>query len=64
MKYVSKSQRKILRRGSKSVKNQLMQTNPCCDICGKKKKLQLHHIYCVRWGFPTTLDHCVLLCPE
>jgi hypothetical protein len=61
MKFVSKSQKKILRRGSKAVKQALMKQNPHCDICGSRKKLQLHHIFCIRFGFETKLEHCVLL---
>ena len=52
-----------LRSGSKEVKEILMEQNPHCDICGSDRKLQLHHIYLVRHGFPTKLEWCTLLCP-
>lgn len=60
--------RKInLRAGSKGVKVFLYEQNPRCDICGCKlpiKVIQLHHIYLIRHGFPTQVDHCTLLCPN
>lgn len=62
----SKARSRMLRSGSKEVKRQLVEMNPKCDICGKignSKSLQLHHVYCIRWGFPTKLERCVLLCP-
>ena len=52
-----------LRSGSKEVKRILLQQNPYCDICGSDRSLQLHHIYLIRHGFATQLEHCVLLCP-
>ena len=55
-----------LRGGSKEAKAKLLELNPHCDICGKKgtgKTLQLHHVFCIRWGFATRLERCVLLCP-
>ena len=55
--------RKNLRSGSKEVKRILLETNPHCDICGSDKSLQLHHIFLIRHGFPTKLEHCCLLCP-
>lgn len=58
---------KRLRAGSKEAKEQLLEQNPCCDICGTKgdvDTLQLHHIYCIRWGFATNVTRCVLLCPN
>ena len=54
--------RKNLRKGSSTVKKKLLELNPHCDICGGDKKLQLHHIYLIRHGFPTKLEHCCLLC--
>ena len=54
-----------LRSGSKAAKKILLQLNPHCDICGKEGNsttLHLHHVYCIRWGFTTKLEHCVLLC--
>lgn len=59
--------RKRLRAGSKEVKEQLIIENPHCDICGvagDKDSLQLHHIYLIRWGFPTDITRCSLLCPN
>ena len=55
--------KKSLRSGSKEVKRILLQQNPYCDICGSNRSLQLHHIYLIRHGFATRLEHCVLLCP-
>ena len=52
-----------LRSGSKGVKNLLLAQKPYCDICGSDRSLQLHHIYLIRHGFTTQLEHCVLLCP-
>ena len=55
----------MLRSGSKEVKRQLVEMNPKCDICGKignTKSLELHHVYLIRHGFSTKLEHCVLLC--
>ena len=63
----TKSKSRLLRAGSREVKNKLLAINPHCDICGVKgdsKTLQLHHTYCIRWGFPTKLEQCVLLCPN
>lgn len=62
----NKARSRQLRAGSKEVKRLLVEQNPKCDICGtigNNKSLQLHHVYCIRWGFPTELKHCVLLCP-
>lgn len=59
----SNKKRKNLRSGSKEVKRLLLQENPCCDICGSNRALQLHHIYLIRHGFATQLEHCCLLCP-
>ena len=58
----SKKKRKNLRSGSKEIKRKLLAANPYCDICGTDKSLQLHHIYLIRHGFKSELDHCVLLC--
>ena len=58
---------KRLRAGSKEAKLQLLEQNPCCDICGMegdKEFLTLHHIYMIRWEFPTDVRRCVLLCPN
>ena len=54
--------RQSLRAGSKNVKRRLIQTVGVCDICGNNKSLQLHHIYLIRHGFKTKLEHCCLLC--
>lgn len=54
--------RKNLRAGSKAVKRRLLELNPHCDICGSTKNLQLHHVYLIRHGFSTQIDHCCLLC--
>jgi 5-methylcytosine-specific restriction endonuclease McrA len=54
--------RKNLRSGSKEIKRILLAADPHCDICGSDKSLQLHHIYLIRHGFESELDHCVLLC--
>lgn len=54
--------RNKLRAGSRQVKAQLLEQNPYCDICGSPKSLQLHHIYLIRHGFVTKLEHCCLLC--
>ena len=51
-----------LRSGSKAVKQALMEQNPYCDICGGNNRLQLHHIFLVRHGFPTKIEWSVLLC--
>ena len=62
----NKKYRKNLRNGSKEVKAKLVELNPHCDICGKignSKSLQLHHIYLIRHGFRTKLEHCTLHCP-
>ena len=53
---------KQLRRGSREVKKWLMEDRPYCDICGSTQNLELHHIYLIRHGFPTALQHCTLLC--
>lgn len=58
------SPKKALRQGSKEVKRILLSINPCCDICGYKGELQLHHVYLIRHGFKTELEHCVLLCDK
>jgi 5-methylcytosine-specific restriction endonuclease McrA len=61
-----KAHNRNLRSGSKEVKARLIQINPRCDICGvigNSKSLQLHHIYLIRHGFPTQLEHCTLHCP-
>jgi 5-methylcytosine-specific restriction endonuclease McrA len=55
--------RNSLRSGSKGVKNLLLAEKPYCDICGSDRSLQLHHIYLIRHGFETKLEHCCLLCP-
>ena len=57
------SGRNSLRSGSKEVKRLLLQQAPYCDICGSTRALQLHHIYLIKHGFPTRLEHCCLLCP-
>ena len=54
----------VLRQGSKEVKQTLLRINPRCDICGYKGELQLHHVYLIRHGFKTQLEHCVLLCDK
>ena len=54
--------RQSLRAGSKNVKRKLIETVGVCDICGSDKSLQLHHIYLIRHGFKTKLEHCCLLC--
>ena len=54
--------RKHLRAGSSEVKRILLEQHPFCDICGSPKALQLHHIYLIRHGFKTKLEHCCLLC--
>lgn len=59
-----KTIRNRLRSGSKTVKAKLLEQYPYCDICGSPKSLQLHHVYLIRHGFPTKLEHCVLLCPS
>lgn len=51
-----------LRAGSRQVKAKLLEEHPYCDICGSPKSLQLHHVYLIRHGFPTKLEHCCLLC--
>ena len=56
------SHKKVLRQGSKEVKQSLLNINSSCDICGYKGKLQLHHVYLIRHGFKTQQEHCVLLC--
>lgn len=56
--------KKALRQGSKEVKRILLSINPRCDICGCKGELQLHHVYLIRHGFKTELEHCVLLCDK
>lgn len=64
---VGKIRRRGLRSGSKEVKRILLERNPHCDICGKKgtsKTLQLHHVFCIRHGFKTKLENCVLLCDQ
>lgn len=53
---------KKLRAGSRQVKAKLLEEYPYCDICGSPKSLQLHHIYLIRHGFATKLEHCCLLC--
>ena len=58
-----KNNRKSLRSGSKEVKRILLLQVPYCDICGSSRSLQLHHIYLIRHGFATKLEHCCLLCP-
>ena len=61
----AKIKRRGLRSGSKEVKRILLEQNAVCDICGKKggsKTLQLHHVFCIRHGFKTKLERCVLLC--
>ena len=62
MAHKKSSRSKYLRRGSRIVKKWLMQDRPYCDICGATTDLQLHHIYLIRHGFPTALQHCTLLC--
>lgn len=57
------NQKQKLRSGSKAIKNQLLSVKPYCDICGSDRSLQLHHIYLIRHGFSSKLEHCVLLCP-
>lgn len=52
-----------LRGGSKEAKKILLAKTPHCDICGSGRSLQLHHIYLIRHGFATKLEHCCLLCP-
>ena len=59
-----KSPKKLLRKGSKEVKRVLLNLNPHCDICGSRHELQLHHVYLIRHGFKTELEHCVLLCDK
>lgn len=59
---IAKQKRKTLRSGSKGIKNILLEKNPHCDICGTDKSLQLHHIYLIRHGFKSEIEHCVLLC--
>lgn len=56
------SPKKKLRAGSTEVKKKLLNDYPYCDICGSNKNLQLHHVYLIRHGFETKLEHCVLLC--
>ena len=56
------TKRKGLRSGSSEVKRILLEQHPFCDICGSPKALQLHHIYLIRHGFKTKLEHCCLLC--
>ena len=56
--------RRLLRSGSKRIKQELLIQNPHCDICGSQKDLQLHHIYMIRHGFKSELKHCCLLCKE
>lgn len=51
-----------LRAGSRQVKAKLLEEYPYCDICGSPKSLQLHHVYLIRHGFATKLEHCRLLC--
>lgn len=53
---------KHLRSGSKLVKQVLLQQNPHCIVCGSDRKLQLHHIYLVRHGFATKVEHSCLMC--
>lgn len=63
----SNTTKKTLRAGSKEVKKILYAENPKCDICNYEfpiKIIQLHHVFLVRHGFPTVLEHCVLLCPD
>ena len=57
-----RSKNKELRRGSREVKKWLLEDKPYCDICGSTQNLELHHIYLIRHGFPTALQHCTLLC--
>lgn len=57
-----KALRRKLRSGSSCVKKILLERYPHCDICGTTKNLQLHHVYLIRHGFKTELEHCVLLC--
>ena len=60
----TKTERKLLRSGSKRIKQELLIKDPHCDICGSQKDLQLHHIYMIRHGFKSELKHCCLLCRE
>ena len=57
------SNHRHLRSGSRAVKAKLLELHPYCDICNSTKSLQLHHIFLIRHGFPTKLEHCCLLCP-
>lgn len=59
--------RTLLRTGSRDAKKQLLSQSSHCDICGMEgdaDTLQLHHIYCIRWGFTTNVKRCRLLCPN
>ena len=63
---VYKSHKKNLRAGSKQCKRILYEQNPRCDICGCRLSIsiiQFHHIYMIRHGFSTQIDHACLLCP-
>lgn len=56
--------KKSLRANSKTIKRKLLEKSGKCDICGSTKNLQLHHIYLIRHGYPSELEHCCLLCPN
>ena len=58
----NRTHRRNLRSGSKEVKARLIELNPHCDICGSGQNLQVHHVFCIRHGFKTKLERCVLLC--
>lgn len=60
----NRTRRRNLRSGSKEVKARLIEQNPYCDICGSRTNLQLHHVFCIRHGFKTQLERCVLLCDK
>lgn len=66
MKRITQHQitKKHLRSGSKEAKRILLMENPHCDICGSSKNLELHHVKMIRWGYPTDINYCRLLCHD
>lgn len=57
--------RRKLRSGSREAKRILLMQNPVCDICGRKGvSLELHHVKMIRWGYPTDVNYCRLLCHD